>query len=320
MTMAEATPVRAGRAGARVLALLAIPLNGLVIRALGGGPIRQADLRKELGNPAQTTLRGHLTKLEGLGAVARKKSGAGQPRTLELTETGMGLLIATQALEGWLRRAPQGSISLGSEPAKGAVKALAGAWESSLLRALAGGPLSLTQLDSLIGLLSYPALERRLSAMRAAGLAMRVAGEGDRTPYTVTPWARQGVGLIAAAAHFERQYLEVETPGLARIDIETAFLLATPIVRLPPDTDGACDLVVETGEGVTAGVRVAVDRGRVASCVARLERSPRNWALGSGVDWLEALVHRRPERLRIGGNRDLAAGLVAGLHESLFPF
>lgn len=308
------------RAGGLVLGLLAIPLNGLIIRALGEGPMRQAELRKELGSPAQTTLRSHLAKLADLGAVRRPRRDAGS-RSLEyeLTETGEGLLVATRALDGWLSRAPHGSISLGSELAKGAVKALAGAWESTLLRALAGAPLSLTQLDSLIGCLSYPALERRLSAMRAVGLAVRMEEEGERTPYTVTPWARQSVGLIASAAHFERLYMEADTPRLAPIDIEAAFLLATPIAPLPADADGVCDLMAEMRDGGRlAGVHVSINNGQIASCVSRLDDCPRNWALGSAVAWLEALVHRRPEQLRIGGDRQLACSLVLGLHELLF--
>jgi DNA-binding HxlR family transcriptional regulator len=321
METAGASRVQETRAGARVLALLAVPLNGLILRALGKGPISQAGLRKELGNPAQTTLRGYLGKLEDLGAMRRpeRSTGAYTP-DYELTETGEGLLVATRALEGWLKRAPQGPVPLGSEPAKGAVRALAGAWESTLLRALAGAPLSLTQLDSLIGFLSYPALERRLSAMRAAGLAMRMENGRDRTPYTVTPWARQSVGLIASAAQFERRHMGFETPRLASIDIEAAFLLATPIASLPADADGVCDLVAETGNGSRrlAGVHVAVDRGKIASCVSRLDESPKNWALGSTIDWLEALVDQRPEQLRIGGDRHLASSLVCGLHELLF--
>ena len=39
-----------------------------------------------------------------------------------------------------------------------------------MMRALAARPMSLTELDSGITELSYPALERRLSSMRIAGL------------------------------------------------------------------------------------------------------------------------------------------------------
>jgi len=319
----EATSSRRLRAGVRILSLLAVPLNGLIICALGKGPKRHAELFRELGNPAETTLRGHLAKLEELGAVRREmRSGASYFVQNELTEKGRDLLIATRALERWLDMAPQGPIQLGSVQSKGAVKALSGAWDASIFRALAATPLSLTQLDRLISAFSYPALERRLAAMRAAGL-VEGARNRDGTAYSVTPWARRGIGPVIAAVRFERFHLE-ETPPPRPIDIEATFLLATPLCPLPRDADGACDLVAVTGRGEDGngahprvGVHVAVDRGKVVSCVARLSERPTNWALGSVLAWLEALVCEQ-EDLRIGGNRPLARSLVQGLHGFLF--
>lgn len=313
--------------GARVLDLLAVPLNAMIVRALGQGPLRQSDLRRELGNPAETTLRGHLARLEELGAVQRRvRVGGPQFAKSELTGRGVDLLIATRALEGWLSRAPQEPIRLGTVQAKGGVKALVGGWDSTLLRALAARPLTLTQLDRLIGPLSYPALERRLAAMRATGLVEATAGQGG-TPYTVTRWTRLGVGPIAAAALFECLYLEDASPPTA-IDVEAAFLLATPISPLPADADGICNLAMETGNGNGggngagcgryAGVEVTVDRGRIVSCITKLSPEPRNWAVGTAVAWLEAVIHRRPEQLRIGGDNHLACSLIRGINEQLF--
>jgi hypothetical protein len=239
----------------------------------------------------------------------------------ELSRAGADLLVATRALEVWLAKAPQGPIPLGSEAAKGAVKALAGAWESTVLRALAGGPLSLVQLDSLIGSLSYPALERRLSAMRAAGLAEPTGnGSRDGIPFAVTPWARHGIGLIASAAHFERQHMDLDTPRMVAIDVEAAFLLALPIVLLPREAVGACDLIADTRDGSRrlSGVKVVVDRGTVTSCVAAVGENPRNWVLGSAAAWLGAVIHGHAARLRIGGDRRLACSLVTGLHEVFY--
>jgi DNA-binding HxlR family transcriptional regulator len=309
------------RAGASVLDVLAVPLNGMIVRALGCGPLRQSDLRRELGNPAETTLRGHLARLEELGAVQRRvRVGGPQFAKSELTGRGVDLLIATRALEGWLSRAPEGPIRLGTVQAKGAVKALVGGWDSTLLRALAARSLTLTQLDRLIASFSYPALERRLAAMKATSLVEATAGQVG-TPYTVTRWARLGVGPIAAAALFERLHLEDAAP-LRAIDIEAAFLLATPISPLPADADGVCNLAAEAGNGAGpgrhAGVEVTVDRGRILSCVTKLNPEARSWALGSPIAWLEALIHRRPEQLRIGGDSRLPCSLVNGLNEQLF--
>lgn len=310
-----------GRPGAHLLGLLSTPLNGLIVQALAEGPLRQSDLHRRLSNPAQTTLRGHLAKLEKLGAVERHLPDGSRHAERELTECGRMLLQTTMALEDWLQRAPSDPIQLGSVQAKGAVRALAGAWDSQLLRALAGAPLSLTQLDRLIGSFSYPALERRLAAMRATGLAQAVQGE-DGTPYVVTPWARQAVGPIAAAIRFEQTFMTAEAPPLGPSDIEAVFLLATPISALPQGADGVCELAAELSNGAgrrIAGVQVAVDRGRVVSCIASLTESPRNWALASALDWLDAVVQNRVDRLRIGGDRLLACNLVAALHLSLYP-
>lgn len=311
------------RVGARVLDLLAVPLNGMIVCALGHGPLRQSDLRRELGNPAETTLRGHLARLEELGAIQRRvRVGGPQFAKSELTGRGVDLLIATRALEGWLSRAPEGPIRLGTVQAKGAVKALVGGWDSTLLRALAARPLPLTQLDRLIGPFSYPALERRLAAMRATGLVEATAGQGGN-PYTVTRWTRLGVGPIAAATLFECLHLEDAAP-LTPIDIEAAFLLAMPISALSADADGVCNLATETGNGRNdghrrhAGVEVTVDRGQIVSCVTKLDPESRNWAVGSPVAWLEALIHRRPEQLRIEGDPHLPCSLVYGIHEQLF--
>ena len=53
-----------------------------------------------------------------------------------------------------------------------------------MMRALAARPLSLTELDSLISDLSYPALERRLSSMRIAGLVEAQPSQRGRRPPT----------------------------------------------------------------------------------------------------------------------------------------
>lgn len=318
--MADRQALERPRAGGRILALLAVPLNGLILRALGREPMRLAELRSELGGPAQTTLRGHLRKLAEVGAIA--KEGGGMPYSVEneLTGAGRDLLEVTEAVTAWLERAPNGPIPLGSVGAKGAIKALAGGWGSTMLRAFSARPLSLTQLDRLIADLSYPSLERRLSAMRVTGLVGPGPSDGERTPYVITRWAREGAGPLAAAARFECTHIAAETASLRAIDLEAAFLLATPIALLSAGVDGTCQLAAHTGNGrrKLAGVRVSVDRGQVVECISQLESRPRNWAVAPAAAWLDALVLRDADRLRIGGDGELASELVHGIHDALF--
>jgi DNA-binding HxlR family transcriptional regulator len=303
------------RAAGLTLDLLTTPLIGLILKALQEGPMRLGELRARLGGPAQTTLRGHLAKLVDFGAVSKQPPGA---KEFNLTDMGRELLLVTRILEDWLHSAPNDPIPLGSEAAKGTIKALVGGWQSAMLRALAARPLSLTQLDRLIGSISYPSLERRLSAMRATGLVEAVP-DGEGTPYVVTQWGRRGVGPISAAARFERRYLADETPGLKPIDVEAIFMLSAPHARLPTRADGVCQLVAEMQDGkrFLAGVEVTIDRGRIVSCVSRVDPKPRNWAMGGCVGWLDALVECSTERLSIGGDERLVCSVVYGLHELL---
>lgn len=304
-----------------MLALFARPLNCLILQALGKRPMRLADLRQELGGAAQTTLRGRLMDLIALGVVTKR--GGGMPYAVEneLTDRGRELLGVAEVFAAWLGRAPVRPILLGSVAAKGSIKALAGGWESTMLRVFAARPLSLTQLDSLIAGLSYPALERRLASLRATGL-VDPCPNGAGIPYQISRWGREAVGPLVAAARFERTHMQKRSACLMAIDVEAALLLAIPIARLPGCADGSCQLAATTGRESRrlAGVNVVVDRGQVVRCVASLEPKPRTWAMGDGRAWLDAVVGRDTEILRIGGNVDLAERLVFGVHDGIFSF
>lgn len=322
----KAPPARV-RAGGTVLSLIAGPLTVPILRAHRDGPLRLPDLRERIGGAAQTTLRGQVGNLRGIGALERHVR-SGMPYTVEneLTNVGRGVLAVADIVEAWLTRAPQGAIALGSEPAKGAIRALVGGWGSTMLRALAARPLSLTELSSVIGDLSYPALERRLSAMRAARLVEpRPNGGRGAKPYAVTDWTRQAIGPLVAAGHCECLYLPEGTEPLTRIDIEAAFLLVVPLVDLEITRNGSCLLAVDTGaakdataESRIAGVHVEVKEGDIVSCISRLEQQPATWALGTVESWVDAILDGRLDRLRISGESpNLVKALVTGLHTSL---
>lgn len=310
------------RSGAHTLALLAVPLNCLILRGLATGPKQQAELRRESGAPAPTTLRAQLKKLAEIEAISKQRRNR-FPGVLEyeLTASGRDLLSVADALERWLSSAPSGPLPLAGDTAKAAIKALAEGWSTKMLRALAGGPLSLTELDRVIGDLSYPSLERRLSAMRLAGQVEALPVRGKGTPYAVTAWLRRGVAPLAAAASWERRHLPRTTAPISRIDAEAAFLLAMPLLRLPFSTSGSCRMAVEVPNGRAlrlAGVMVKVDAGRIATCATQLEGHPDAWALGSPTAWLAAVIEHDTDKLELGGDCQLARSLVGGLHGALF--
>lgn len=315
------------RAGGTVLSLLAGPLCAPILRAHLDTPLRLPDLRERIGGAAQTTLRGQVGNLRSIGALDRQVR-SGMPYTVEneLTDAGRGILGVADMVEAWLARGPQGPIILGSESSKGAIRALIGGWGSTVLRALAARPLSLTELDGVIADISYPSLERRLSAMRAARqIELQPNVTGKAKPYAVTEWTRRAVAPLVAAGRCECLHFPEVADPLTRIDIEAAFLLAVPLIALDANSSGSCLLAVNsaTGKGgdptrQATGVHVEVERGKVVSCDSRLEPEPSTWALGTVEDWVGAILDGNPDGLRMGGtDRTLAEGLVLGLYRAL---
>jgi DNA-binding HxlR family transcriptional regulator len=298
--------------------LLAVPLNVSILAAIEEGPKRLMDLRRETGSPPQTTLRKHLRTLTEIGVLEKRRLDA-FPGVFEYAvgPAGPGLIALMDVVGDWLAESPHGPLTLGEHSAKSAITALTESWTTNMMRALAARPLSLTELDDLISGISYPSLERRLAAMRLAGLLEAVPGRGRGTPYAVTEWSRRAVGPVTAAALWEQRHLGGEARSLTKQDVETAFLLAVPILRLSPDLSGVCRLSMEVqnGKGPTfAGVRVEIEQGRVISCGSRLEGYAAGWASGSAPAWLRAVIAHDTDSLEVGGDLQLARGFLDDLH------
>lgn len=310
------------RAGAQALSLLSVPLNVELLTALAEEPKSLIDLRRAVGSPPQTTMRGRIRALAKLGVLERRRQDA-FPGSVdyELDRAGRDLVAVAETLEAWLAMSPEGPLSLGHPGAKSAIKALVDGWSTGIIRALASRPLSLTELNRLISDLSYPSLERRLGAMRLTGQIEACAGQSRRTPYAVTDWLRRAVGPLVAGASWESRYMPEQAPPMGRIDVESVFLLALPLLRLPADLAGSCRLAAEVrrgGERQLAGAMVEVQEGRIASCVSRLEGSASAWAAGSVPSWLSAMTEGDTDRLEVGGDCELGLAVVEGLHGVLY--
>jgi len=273
--------------------------------------------------PPQTTLRLTLQTFIDLGVLERQQlnrfPGSVQ---FELTTSGRDLLEVMGVLAIWLQHAPPGALEVGSLPAKNVIKALVQGWSTSMVRALAAGPLILTDLSKLIASVSYPTLERRLTAMRLAQLIEVCPGTGRGTPYQVSSWLRLAVGPLAAAVRWERVHAQDEAVEVNKLDVEAAFLLSLPLLPLSEHLSGTCRLAVilgaAAGETVLAGVVTEVKEGRMVSATARLAGSADGWASGSTAAWLRAVVKGQPDELEIGGDGALAFALLNGLHLTLF--
>jgi DNA-binding HxlR family transcriptional regulator len=315
------------RAGSRVLAVFENPLNTRILRAHANGPHRLAELQEKIGWSAQSTVRAAVSNLCEAGALTKQTVGKSPYAVATaLSAAGEEMLSVADAIEAWLGLCPDGPIHPDSGAAKGAVKALAGGWSSNLMRALANRPITLTELNSLIPDISYPALERRISWMRSIGQIEAVARRGRGTPYVATDWLRRAIGPLCAASRCERRHMDGERAPIAGVEVEASFLLATPLAPLPGNASGTCMLAVQTDQAELdeddaglVGVIVEVARGRVVSCAPKVSAEPQTWAVGTPETLLDVVIDGRLEGLRIGGvNPQLALDLVNGIHFALF--
>ena len=308
--------------GERALSLLSLPLNVHILKALEDEERGLSELTQAVGLPPATTMRSYLRSLVEVGALVRHREG-GFPGGVSyaLAPAGEDLLKVGEILQRWLGEAPDGPISLGSTASKSTIKALLDGWGANIVRALAARPLPLTKLDRLIPQISYPTLERRLAAMRLVGLVEgRREASGRGTPYSVTPWMRRAVATLAAAAAWECRYFAGAEVG--RLDIEAGFLLAIPLLDLPPGITGVCRLTIEmeprSNPGY-AGVTLGLEESRIVSCVTRLDGDADAWIAGAPADWFRWMVGDHDGRIDLGGDTWVSRGVLASLREALMP-
>jgi DNA-binding HxlR family transcriptional regulator len=301
--------------GETALGLLSSPLNVHILQALQDRGLSPLELRRATSSPPASTMRIYVRNLVEVGALEHHRDEF-VPNTAEyaLTPVGRALLRTAADLQAWLDKAPDGPIPLGSPGAKSATRALVGGWSTSIVRALASRPYSLTELSRLNVQTGYPALERRLSAMRLVNLVEPHPVGGRGTPYRATDWLRQAVSPLTAATAWERRHLPDSTPRIGRLDVEAAFLLAAPLIQMPSALSGRVRLAVEVqgrADHTHAGAVMTIEEGKVASCSARLEGSVDASISGTAMGWLRQMNGNSALHVEFGGDRTLAE-TVAG--------
>lgn len=315
-------PTQPLHAGCVALSILAKPINVDILWALEDGPMRPSALLKAIGSPSHSTMRLYSQTLCEQGIIERRRKKE-FPGTTEykLTESGQDLLWVVSILEKWLEMAPRRPIRLGTTASKSSTKALVEGWSTNIIRAIAARPLSLTELSRLISKINYPALERRLAAMRSVELVAPLTNARSNVPYVPTDWLRRSVVPMTAAAAWEREH---QTPGarpIGRLGVEAAFLLAVPLLKMPPTFSGNCRLAVELrgqDSPVSAGVLVRIEDGEVVLRSARLEgQQVEAWASGSIDLWIGSMSGRKGYRLNFGGDPAMAKAIVDGLKTAL---
>lgn len=310
------------RTGAQILALLAAPLNVTVLRALQTGPRRQDELRHESGSPAKRILRSCLETLEQFGIVVRRgHSPFPGSREYELAEPGHELRFVMVSLERWLTGNRWERLELDSDAGAAAIKTVLDAWSSNIMRAIAARPCSLAELGELVAPLDHASLERRVEAMRRAGLLETIGPAGEATPYTRTAWLCRAMGPIVAASRWERRNLPEASAKIGRADAETALLLTMPLLQLPPNVAGSCKLIVEEvsgdGDATAATVTATAEGCRITSYEAASGDAGAS-ASGPPSAWFRAAIEADPGHLEVAGDHRLARGMLNALYSALY--
>lgn len=279
-------------------------------------------LSRAAGSAALTTLRGHLRELAALGLLERDRGAkATDGASFAMTAAGFEFLEDAEVARAWLAQDADGPIDIGTLEAKSRLKILAAAWSSALIHALAARPLSMTGLAEVIDL-NYPAIERRMRGMRLVGLLEPAPADGSVRPYKPTEWLRRAVGPLVAAARWEQVNSIPGSQSFGQRDMVAALSLVAPLIRASRAGKGSCRLEVKAAgrerKGSTAGVVLNVSRGRIVSYAPDMEEKVDSSASGSSSEWFWALTENDSAELKLGGDKALARGVIAGLYRFLF--
>lgn len=312
-------PIPSARIG---LSLLCSDLNRAILRAFGGGIMGVGNLCAHLMLESDTTLREQLDRMHAIGVVELKEQTRSHATGYRLTRAGDGLLEVMAYAGAWLTRHPGRSLSPESDVAWRAVRALADAWELSVIQRLLLRPSARRELSTTVPTLSGAKAKRLLRRLEGAGLLRRLARDEPVPRYAVTAWGRRSIAVLAVIALWERTYLRDAAEPVAATDGAVGLLASLPLLRPQGDLAGVCSFTVE-GEAGTARRSTAVwahfADGGVTACRAGVPPGPPDaWVHGGVGAWLDAVIHAKPTSLKIGGDRALAEHGLLRLHEELF--
>lgn len=321
-----ANPADRPRAGARVLTLLATPLNSRILRAHVRGSTHSHALHGETSWPPQTTMRNALRDLRDMGALRLSPEQPSQGSAHELAPAGDSMLMVGRSLSTWLREAPFDPIEAESSAAKAAITALAEGWTSTVAREVALEPASLAELAKRIPGLSPSSVERRLVRMRETGQVAAIQDSAGRgKPYQPTRWLRRGVAPLVMAIRCESRFFADEMQPLLEPDIEALFMLALPLIKLPREANGSVALSMRVGLASgnghlrEAGVTVDIKAGKVGALAPGIRDKEMTRVQGDVEDWLRSLVSGGGAGLEYSGEHvELAEAIVEKLGSALF--
>lgn len=240
-----------------------------------------------------------------------------EPRYRAAPEGPRAIHLAGMA-ELWLVESPEGATRWGEKRARETTIALADGWASTVVHRLAVEPLTLDGLDREILHLDRDEIEACLEPMGRNGLVESRPGDGE-TLYALTEWGRGGIVSLIASARLEQ--MAADPDPVEAIDVQAAFGLALPMLRLRGDLSGACELTVDVGgldDPRPAAVTAHFEGGRLAAWRPGADESPDARIAGALGGWFRAVIEGRFDRLAAEGDVRLATAILEGLHEHLF--
>lgn len=313
----------AGASTADVLRLLSAGATGAILMALGEGPLRTKTLTEQVPGYAPRTIYRYANKLAELDVVDREEEpGVPSKVTHTLSDPcGTDLYrLVNRFADASLTRLPDGRIDAHAWASLGL---LADLWEAGLVEELACEARSPTELAQGEHGLSYHQVNRRAGLFKTAGLLSEWQGKGRRRCYELTEKTRRKMGLVVGVARWRQRHVVAEDEeGMTAAEMATALRTALPLVRLPAHR-GSCLRLSVRGESDAPGaeaeeVWAEVDAdGRLHSCA-----SPRAdadaWGRGRVEAWTGLVLEGATDGLLVGGEEQLAAECLEGLHETLW--
>jgi hypothetical protein len=238
-----------------------------------------------------------------------------------VSAVGEEALFVSGVAERWLRGAPDDDIDIDGDRGQAVLGALIDGWCAAIVHALAAAPATRPELEASLDPPSA-VIRERLRRMWVTGLL--AAPDGSETDedavYAPTDWLRRGIAPLLAAAQHELRNKPEDAAPPTPLDVEAAFRLALPLLRLREGTSGSCALAVfldyRTGTE-PCGVTARFEDGRAVAIDPDLDPEADARITGSIVDWLDTVV-TKTKRVRAEGDRVLAGLIRQGLHRSLF--
>jgi len=305
--------------GARCLTMLSDEATVTVLTHLRKRPLSAVGLQAQAPGLSYRVALWRLRRLVGLGLadVADRqgyshRSARDVPHTLLASGHPIQTVIdhAAKCEEEWPHKRKPYEL-----PGARALAVSGDRHSREITRALAHGRLRVSDLEALLPETSHPTLERRLRERQALGL-IHAEHEGRETWHSLTDLARRSMSVMIFAARWEWHHGENDK-ALTASDLAGLVHRLAPLARLPGTVDGICLLYEDWHASLQRDVYLSAHGGKLTPFILRPLEQPDASARGDPGAWLDALATGELRRIRVTGDQQLPAAILASLHREL---